>query len=128
MPYRSLSQMRLFFAKEKRGELPKGTAKEWAEHTPDVKRLPERVDHGHSKKAEAILVRGTTFAAGFAKSAFDGNLPERAAEDEAAKDFTQVVKGSQLEKETGQARSGAKSMTPKAYPQDRHHRWRSSRG
>lgn len=42
MPYSSKSQMRLFFAKEKRGELPKGTAKEWASETPNIKALPEK--------------------------------------------------------------------------------------
>jgi len=29
------------FAAEDRGELPKGTAERWAEHTPDIKALPE---------------------------------------------------------------------------------------
>jgi len=41
MPYSSKSQMRLFFAKEKRGELPKGTAKEWAHETKSIKSLPQ---------------------------------------------------------------------------------------
>lgn len=44
MPYTSKSQMRLFFAKEKRGELPKGTARRWAHHTPSIKKLPEKVN------------------------------------------------------------------------------------
>jgi hypothetical protein len=43
MPYKSKAQMRAFFAMEKRGELPKGTAKRWAKETPNLKRLPERV-------------------------------------------------------------------------------------
>ena len=43
MPYRSKSQERLFFAKEARGELPKGTAKKWADETPSQKKLPEHV-------------------------------------------------------------------------------------
>jgi hypothetical protein len=34
--------MRAFFAMEKRGELPKGTAQRWAEETSDIKRLPEK--------------------------------------------------------------------------------------
>lgn len=44
MPLKSLSQMRMFFAKEKSGELPKGTAKKWIRHTPNLKDLPERVN------------------------------------------------------------------------------------
>ena len=35
--------MRKFFAMEKRGELPKGTAEEWAHKTPNIKKLPEKV-------------------------------------------------------------------------------------
>lgn len=35
------------FAAEARGELPEGTAKEWAHETPDIKKLPERK---HPKK------------------------------------------------------------------------------
>lgn len=49
MPYKSKSQMRAFFAKEERGELPKGTAERWAHHTKDIKALPEKV-----KKASLI--------------------------------------------------------------------------
>ncbi len=42
MPFKSKDQMRLFFAKEERGELPKGTAKRWARHTPNIEDLPEK--------------------------------------------------------------------------------------
>jgi hypothetical protein len=42
MPFKSKAQMRKFFAMEGRGELSKGTAKRWAHHTPDIKRLPNR--------------------------------------------------------------------------------------
>jgi hypothetical protein len=35
--------MRKFFAMEERGELPGGTAKRWADHTPNIGRLPERL-------------------------------------------------------------------------------------
>ena len=35
--------MRLFFAKEKDGELPKGTALEWAHETKNIKNLPDHV-------------------------------------------------------------------------------------
>jgi len=38
-----MAQMKLFFAKEKRGELPKGTAKAWAHKTPNIKSLPEHI-------------------------------------------------------------------------------------
>jgi hypothetical protein len=51
VPFKSKSQMRLFFAKEKRGELPAGTAEEWAGETPDIGALPDR-----KKKARAYAV------------------------------------------------------------------------
>jgi hypothetical protein len=43
MPYKSKAQEKLFFAKEAKGELPKGTAKEWAHETKNIKKLPEHV-------------------------------------------------------------------------------------
>ena len=43
MPFKSKAQQRLFFAKEARDELPKGTAEKWAKHTPDIKELPDKV-------------------------------------------------------------------------------------
>ena len=43
MPLKSKAQMGKFFAMEKRGELPKGTAKKWAEHTPNISKLPAKV-------------------------------------------------------------------------------------
>lgn len=46
MPFKSKAQQGFMFAAEKRHELPKGTAKRWADHTPDIKKLPEHVkDH-----------------------------------------------------------------------------------
>jgi len=42
-PFKSKAQMRLFFAKENSGEIPKGTAKRWANETPKIKSLPEHV-------------------------------------------------------------------------------------
>lgn len=43
MPFKSKAQSRLFFAKEARGELPKGTAERFAHETPGgIKGLPER--------------------------------------------------------------------------------------
>lgn len=51
MPFESKSQMRKFFAMEKRHELPKGKAEEWAHKTKDLKSLPE-----HVKKSELYEV------------------------------------------------------------------------
>ncbi len=42
MPFKSKAQMRLFFAKESRGELPKGTARRFAHETKSISKLPER--------------------------------------------------------------------------------------
>lgn len=49
MPFTSKAQQKLFFAKEARGELPKGTAIEWAHATKNLKNLPE---HSSSKKSK----------------------------------------------------------------------------
>ena len=45
MPIKSLRQMRYLFAAEAKGELPKGTAKEFVSATPKAKlaKLPEAV-------------------------------------------------------------------------------------
>ena len=50
MPYKSKAQMKKFFAMESRGELPKGTAEEWAHETPNIKKLPK---HKKSKKPKS---------------------------------------------------------------------------
>lgn len=42
MPFKSKAQQRWMFAAEKRGEVPKGTAKKWARHTPNLRDLPEK--------------------------------------------------------------------------------------
>lgn len=42
MPFKSKSQQRFMFAAEERGDLPKGIARQWAEHTPKIKKLPEK--------------------------------------------------------------------------------------
>jgi hypothetical protein len=57
MPYRSKAQMRAFFAKEERGELPKGTAEKWAKHTPDISSLPEHVKKASIQLAFAKLAQ-----------------------------------------------------------------------
>ena len=40
-PFASKAQMRKFFAMESRGDLPKGTAENWAHETRNIKHLPE---------------------------------------------------------------------------------------
>jgi hypothetical protein len=62
MPFKSQAQRRLFYAKEARGELPKGTAAKWEEHTPKDKKLPEHVKKDKGMKKSA-------FFAGFDKRA-----------------------------------------------------------
>lgn len=42
MPFKSKSQMRKFFQLEKEGKLPTGTAKAWADETPNIKKLPNK--------------------------------------------------------------------------------------
>ena len=43
MPFKSKAQARAFFAMEKKGDLPKGTAMQWAKETPGgIKSLPEK--------------------------------------------------------------------------------------
>jgi hypothetical protein len=43
LPFRSKAQLRAFAAKERAGELPKGTFQKWKEHTRNIKDLPEKV-------------------------------------------------------------------------------------
>ena len=50
MPFKSQAQKKWMYWAEKHGKVPKGTAERWAEHTPDIKHLPE-----HVKKASATL-------------------------------------------------------------------------
>jgi hypothetical protein len=52
MPFKSKAQQRFMFAAEERGDVPKGTAREWAHKTKSIKKLPERVHH---KKSAAEL-------------------------------------------------------------------------
>jgi len=49
MPLKSKAQQGWMFAAEERGELPKGTAKEWAHHTKNIKSLPQ---YAHGKKIQ----------------------------------------------------------------------------
>lgn len=48
MPFKSRAQQRFMFAAEKRGELKRGTARKWARHTKNIKRLPERASKRRS--------------------------------------------------------------------------------
>ncbi len=50
MPFKSKAQQRWMFAAEKRGELSQGTAERWAEHTPNMKRLPNRLGSSLRRK------------------------------------------------------------------------------
>lgn len=60
MPFKSKAQQRFMFAAEDRGEVPKGTAKRWAHHTKDIKRLPEKA---HSKESAAWFGRNVAMPA-----------------------------------------------------------------
>lgn len=62
------------FAAEKRHELPKGTAKRWAEHTPNIKKLPEHVKHKKNKK-KTKMNKAADFGTLLGKMAADGPLP-----------------------------------------------------
>lgn len=96
MPFKSKAQMRLFYAKAARGEMPKETVKEWQSETKDPKKLPEKLH----KKA--------SFVSSFEKTANAGNLPERAHEL-AGFDQQDYSSGSELkanaEVETGQRKA-----------------------
>lgn len=51
-PFKSKAQQRFMFAAEARGELKKGTAKKWAEHTPNIKSLPNKVSKKKKKRGK----------------------------------------------------------------------------
>jgi hypothetical protein len=53
MPFKSKKQIGKFAILEKEGKLPKGTLKEWAHETPNIKKLPtykKSKAHKNSKK------------------------------------------------------------------------------
>jgi hypothetical protein len=55
MPFKSKAQQRWMFAAESRGEVAKGTAKEWAHATKSIKALPDHAKKKkHKKKASEI--------------------------------------------------------------------------
>lgn len=52
MPFKSKAQQKFMFAAESRGDVPKGTAEEWAHKTKNIKELPEHVKkHGSSESS-----------------------------------------------------------------------------
>lgn len=57
MPIKSLRQMRYLFAAEARGELPKGTAKEFVAATPKRKlaNLPETVKPKDARRLDPLV-------------------------------------------------------------------------
>ena len=71
MPFKSKAQQRFMFAAEDRGEVPRGTAKRWAEETPNIKKLPEKV----KKKRSKVEKKG--FEMGVAKKCIE--IMEKAA-------------------------------------------------
>lgn len=116
MPFKSKAQQRFMFAAEARGELARGTARRWAKHTDNIKKLPE-----HVKKA---------FVRGFSKVAVV-DLPEE-ARYLATVPMQDYVKGSNLDKETGQKKQvnarteGVLNEGREMKPSLRHN-WRNSR-
>lgn len=57
MPIKSLRQMRYLFAAEKRGDIPKGTAKEFVAATPKKKlaKLPETVKPKDARRLDPLV-------------------------------------------------------------------------
>jgi hypothetical protein len=53
MPFKSKAQLRLLFAKERSGEIKKGTAEKWAHETKNIKNLPNRKAKGAKRLAYA---------------------------------------------------------------------------
>jgi len=95
MPFKSKAQQRFMFAAEKRGDLPEGTAEEWAHHTPNIKALPEHVkkkkkkkktEDQHAKAAEDqthpdIPPKGDTFNSPWTQGMqIEGNFQKASAE------------------------------------------------
>ena len=46
MPFKSLAQVAKMASLEKEGKVPKGTVKQWASETPNMKSLPKRIGNG----------------------------------------------------------------------------------
>lgn len=86
MPYKSQAQKKMFFAKESKGELPKGTAKRWAKHTPDMKKLPEHKTAAVSSPAEV-----DTFVKAAMSRYAELGVPRDIAEDLFARKMTKIA-------------------------------------
>jgi hypothetical protein len=50
MPAKSRAQLGKMFELEKEGKVKPGTAKEWADATPNIKKLPQHVKKKKAKK------------------------------------------------------------------------------
>lgn len=87
MPYKSKAMMRKFFAMEADGELPEGTAREWAHHTPNIKDLPDRVGDGKTKEGNAV----STVAALARKAAADARVEKLAADTQVSPDLVREL-------------------------------------
>lgn len=71
MPFKSDAQRKFMFAAEKRGDIPKGTAEEFADATPKGKKLPEHVKK--NKSVDALKAMNQKFDDEFLK----GSLVEK---------------------------------------------------
>lgn len=81
MPFKSKAQQRFMFAAEDRGDLPEGTAKRWADHTPSFKKLPEKV-HKRDKTAEfrkAAFELGKAYAIAALRAQLESSSAKTAA-------------------------------------------------
>jgi len=76
VPFRSKAQMRFMHAAEAAGEIAQGTADRWADETPNIKQLPEKV----KKKKTAGLQRYKRVNLALMKKQ-KGKAPEEAATD-----------------------------------------------
>jgi hypothetical protein len=57
VPFKSQAQRKKFYAMANRGEISRGTVKEWEDATPKGKKLPEHVKKSHLLGAAAALER-----------------------------------------------------------------------
>lgn len=76
MPFKSKAQQRFMFAAESRGDVPKGTAKRWAEETPNIKGLPQRVKNKEKRAAYSAGQRLAMVEAGLITKEAQGGLLE----------------------------------------------------
>lgn len=88
MPFKSKAQRRWMYAAEARGEVPKGTAKTWEEHTPKDKPLPEKVASDGTLSLLKAAALSSVVRAGIARTA-----PSLGSNTAAS--FTQAVKKQQ---------------------------------